>query len=144
MEIKDFKDLSPEYKNLVEQAKAASQNGYAVYSGYRVGAAVLGADNSIYLGANFENASFPCAICAEQAAIACANSNGHRDAKAIAIFALKAQQPIAPCGLCRQVIAEMGALSNCDIEVLMADANLQKVEIAKISELLPKQFKLSG
>ncbi len=144
MITKDFQDLIPEYKNLVEQAKAASQSGYAVYSGYRVGAAALCADGSFYLGANFENASFPCSICAEQAALACANSSGHRDVKAIAIFALKAQQPIAPCGLCRQVIAQMASLSNCDIEIIMSDANMQKVRLAKISQLLPDQFKLNG
>jgi cytidine deaminase len=90
---------------LRERAMAAMDRAYAPYSGFRVGAALLGSDGSITDGCNVENASYPAGICAERAALAAAVAHGERSFVAIAI-ATEAQTPTPPCGLCRQALVE--------------------------------------
>ena len=72
-------------KALVQLAKEAMQKAYAPYSGYKVGAALLCADGTVYQGCNIENASFTPTICAERTAFFKAVYDGHRDFKAIAL-----------------------------------------------------------
>ena len=92
-------------EELVQAAIEARKNAYAPYSDFSVGAAVLGASGKIYQGVNLENASYGLTICAERNAIACAVANGERNITAIAVAA-DTEQPILPCGACRQVMAE--------------------------------------
>jgi cytidine deaminase len=86
---------------LLAEADAASQNAYAPYSNYLVGAAVLARDGRVFAAANVENAAYPLGICAERAAIGKAASDGLKpgDVEAIAITA-------SPCGGCRQWLHE--------------------------------------
>jgi coenzyme F420-0:L-glutamate ligase/homotetrameric cytidine deaminase len=122
------------YDHLLEEARQAMQRAYAPYSGFRVGAAVLCKGGTIHSAGNMENASLGAGICAERAAIARALASGEREFKAMAVVG-DCEEPIAPCGICRQTLIEFGE----EIEVIMA--NLQgKAVVASISELLPLAF----
>ena len=81
--------MTPE--KLVEMAIVAMQGAYAPYSGYKVGAALLCADGTIYTGCNIENASFTPTVCAERTAFFKAISAGHREFAAIAVRMEKSQ-----------------------------------------------------
>lgn len=96
---------SPIEVRLIDAARRARLRAYAPYSRFRVGAAVLSADGSIYSGANVENASYPLSHCAERVAIHNAVADGHRHLRAVAIVA-DGTDPAMPCGACRQVMAE--------------------------------------
>ncbi len=71
---------------LWQEAKKISDNAYAKYSGYRLGAALLGKSGTIYTGVNVENASYGLSNCAERSALFCAISQGEREFSALAIF----------------------------------------------------------
>lgn len=119
--------------SLIRQAIAARQRAYAPYSNYLVGAAVLTADGSVVIGCNVENAAYPAAICAERVALTAAVSQGYRDFVAIAVATFNGG---TPCGICRQVMAELGPA----MTVYISDAagNFQTTTVA---ELLPGAFR---
>lgn len=118
---------------LVSRAQKSLVNAYCPYSGFAVGAALLASSGKIYTGANCENASLGATICAERAALTSAISAGERSFVAIAVAAGK--QPVTPCGICRQVLAEFG-----DITVLCAAAQGEDYRILDLSALLPDAF----
>ena len=80
-------------------------SAYAPYSGYLVGAALLGEDGVIYRGTNVENASYGLALCAERSAVAAAVGAGTRKYRAL-VVCTAGDRPAAPCGMCRQVLVE--------------------------------------
>ena len=92
-------------KELIEAARAVRANAHAPYSRYQVGAAVRAASGKIYVGANVENASYGLALCAERSAVAAAISAGEKRLSAVAVVT-STSPPAAPCGMCRQVLAE--------------------------------------
>ena len=99
--------MTPE--QLAELAKEAMTHAYAPYSGYRVGAALLCADGSVYQGCNIENASYTPTVCAERTAFFKAVYDGKREFSAIAVCGGKDGQITGffpPCGVCRQVMSE--------------------------------------
>lgn len=122
------------YDSLIEQAAEALQNAYAPYSGFRVGAALLGKSGRTYSASNIENASSGADICAERAALAKAVASGERDFEAIAIVG-DTPEPIAPCGICRQSLIEFGK----DILIIMANLSGEALT-ASVEDLLPKAF----
>ena len=122
------------YDPLIERAKEAMNEAYAPYSGFRVGAALLSRSGRIYSAGNIENAASGAGICAERAALASAVASGEREFEAVAVMGTS-DEPVSPCGLCRQSLIEFGE----DITVIMASAGGEAVT-AKLSDLLPAAF----
>ncbi|AGB41512.1 cytidine deaminase, homotetrameric [Halobacteroides halobius DSM 5150] len=111
-------------EQLIEEAIRARENAYTPYSNFKVGAALLTVDDEIYTGCNVENSSYGLTNCAERTAIFKAISEGKKDFKALAVVA-DTDDPVSPCGACRQVISEFGP----GIKVIMA--NLEGDAITK-------------
>lgn len=95
-----------DWKALREAAARARKNAHAPYSGFAVGAALKTEDGRVFTGANVENASYGLSLCAERSAHAAAVAAGARRFVALAIVA-PGPEPASPCGMCRQVLAEM-------------------------------------
>ncbi len=127
-------NLSQEQKaDLVKIAKDVRKWAYAPYSKYKVGAALLTESGKVYEGVNVENAAFPVTNCAERTAVFSAVANGETRFQAIAVVT---ENGGAPCGSCRQVLAEFGT----DILVIVADEHENIVIEKKLIELLPGAF----
>ena len=110
------------------------KHAYAPYSGFNVGAAVLCSSGAIYAGCNVENSAYPSGICAERSALAAAIAAGERDIIGLAVVA-DSDRPVSPCGMCRQVIAELAPRSR----VLLANLRGERVETTP-DALLPGAF----
>ncbi len=122
-----------ETNELIEKAKEYRERAYTPYSKFKVGAAVLTRRGNVYGGCNIENASYPLTNCAERTAVFKAVSEGEREFEAIAVVA-DTDGPCAPCGACRQVMAEFRIP-----RIIMA--NLKgKVKEVSLEELLPFAF----
>jgi cytidine deaminase len=119
-------------KMLISAAVDVRNKAYAPYSGFSVGAALLTKSGEIFTGCNVENISYRLTVCAEQAAVASAIAQGHRDFVSIAVVA-DSDQPIVPCGACRQLLAEF----NPSLSVIMATTTGKEEEV-RLSELLPR------
>jgi cytidine deaminase len=117
---------------LVDAARHARELAYAPYSGYKVGAAVLTRDGTVYTGCNVENAAYPAAICAERVAITKAISDGQRDFLAIAVITSSGG---FPCSICRQVMFEFGP----EMLVFIGDGEGVLAECT-VNDLLPDGF----
>jgi cytidine deaminase len=90
-------------------ALEASRASYSPYSRFRVGAALLCADGSVFTAANIENRSFGLTTCAERNAVGAAVSAGKREFAGIVVATPDAEYPVSPCGACRQVLSEFMA-----------------------------------
>lgn len=95
-----------DYKQLYEAALAVAKNAYVPYSQFHVGAALLLPDGTIQTGINIENRSYGATNCAERTAVFSAIEKGYKTFKAIAVATPDADYPVAPCGICRQVLTE--------------------------------------
>ena len=126
------------YEKLCELAKEAMLHSYSPYSGFKVGAALLCKDGTVYQGCNIENAAYGPTNCAERTAIFKAVYDGHRDFAAIAVCGGKdgvITGAFPPCGVCRQVMREF---CGDDFEILMV--NPQGYEAVSLADLLPHSF----
>lgn len=145
---KQYEELTPEEKRLVDAAKKATERSYSPYSKFCVGAALRLDDGTIFIGANQENAAFPVTLCAERTAIFAAQVQ-HPD-KAITEIAIAAKSqsqnqgqgqshPVTPCGSCRQVLVEMEQRYHRNIRVIMYGE--ERIYIAEsVKDLLPLTF----
>lgn len=115
-------------------AEAAMTHAYAPYSQFRVGAALLATDGTIYAGCNVENSSYPAGSCAERHAIGAAVNAGRQQFTSL-IIVTEADVPTPPCGLCRQALVEFApglAITSYGANDASAHWNL--------SDLLPSPF----
>jgi cytidine deaminase len=118
---------------LIAAARNAQAQAYAPYSNFRVGAALEAADGTIFLGCNVENASYGLTICAERAAVCAAISAGVRAFRR-AVVASAVDPPAAPCGACRQVLAEFG------LDLPIDGVGRTQAVRWRLSELIPHAF----
>ncbi len=137
-------ELPNEYQYLIEEAKKQLPKAWAPYSGFHVGAAVQLENGDIYAASNQENSAYPSGICAERNAIFYANSQAPDIAvKAIAIAALTGgkllNNPITPCGACRQVLLETEQRFGKDIVIILYGSDKTQV-IGNVKQLLPLCF----
>ena len=124
-------------EKLFESAIMARENSYSPYSNYKVGAALLCKDDTVYTGCNIENAAYTPTVCAERVAFFKAVCDGKRDFSAIAIAGGKDEiESCTPCGVCRQVMAEFCDNKNFKI-ILLKDGELKEITLG---ELLPMSF----
>ena len=128
-------------KELINAALKAREKSYCPYSGFSVGAALLGKSGKVYLGCNVESAAYPAANCAERTAFFKAVSDGEREFSGIAVVGGKAGVQIGavcpPCGICRQVMMEF-----CDPKTfrIILENGGGKVRTFLLEELLPLGF----
>ncbi len=123
------------FQELIAAAKEARKRAYAPYSKFAVGAALLTADGKIYQAGNIENASYSHCMCAERTVLFKAFSEGDKQFKAFAVIA-DTQEPIAPCGACRQVMLE---LCEPDLQVILGNMKEEYIETT-VQKLLPYPF----
>lgn len=137
-------EMSDIDRNLIDCAIRATQNAYANYSHFYVGASLLLENGSIVIGANQENAAFPSSLCAERSAIFAAQSQQPlQPIKTIAIAAKNntglLKNPITPCGACRQVMLEIEDRYKMPVRVLLY-GQVGVYEVQSVKDLLPLSF----
>jgi cytidine deaminase len=126
--------MKREYRELAKAAQKAKLNAYSPFSKFRVGAALLTEDGTIFTGCNIENSSFGLTICAERVAIFNAISSGASKFAAIAVVS-DDHGFTPPCGACRQVLSDLAG----DIDFVMMDSK-ERFKILKLTTLLPFAF----
>ncbi len=119
-------------KELIERARSARELAYAPYSGFAVGAALLGKGGGLFIGANIENISYGLTNCAERVAVGNAAMQGEHEFVALALVSDSAE-PVMPCGACRQVLAEFAP----NLRIISATLSGKEAE-HNLSELLPR------
>jgi len=122
--------------DLRAEAHRAMERAYAPYSGFRVGAAVETGEGRIHGGCNVENASFSVTMCAERVAIGAAVTAGGRHIRRVYVCSTS-PEPVPPCGVCRQALAEFGA----NLEVVSEGVE-GRIRTWSLADLLPEQFRL--
>jgi cytidine deaminase len=118
---------------LITAARAAQGLAYAPYSKFRVGAALEAMNGTVFTGCNVENASYGLTICAERAAVCAAVSAGAQRFRR-AVVVSDVDPPAAPCGACRQVLAEFG------LDLPIEGVGPKQTISWHLSELLPAAF----
>ncbi|MCK5638397.1 MAG: cytidine deaminase [Flavobacteriaceae bacterium] len=142
---KDSSELSPSENNLFLKAIEARKNAYAPYSKFSVGVSLLLETGKIIQGNNQENAAYPSGMCAERVAIWNAASN-YPDLKVEKIFISASSskktvdQPVSPCGSCRQTLAEYEINQSHNIEVYFTGETGKIIKTNSIRDLLPLVF----
>ncbi len=122
---------------LIKEAKLARLKAYAPYSKFLVGAALLCSDGTVFHGANIENSSYSLCMCAERNAIYHAYMNGYRKEDFVSIALIgETDDPISPCGSCRQVMQE---LLPSHAKVIMSNIK-GDTKVVEVKELLPFAF----
>lgn len=124
--------------DLIAAARTAAENSYSPYSRFAVGAALRFADGTVVTGTNIENASYGLALCAETVAVARAMADGVRGGLEAVAVTGPGDDPITPCGRCRQVLNELAQLGGTNPVVLCTGA--AEVRRMRLSELLPHAF----
>lgn len=140
-----YNELEGDDKAVVDAARAATANSYAIYSNFHVGAAVLLANGVVVSGSNQENAAYPSGLCAERTTLFWANSQYPKEAvKILAIAACtngsELEMPIPPCGACRQVILETENRFKTPMRIILYGAKECYIIEEGIKALLPLSF----
>jgi len=143
-EYQTINELPESEQKLLSEARKVTKLAYAPYSGFHVGAAILLENEKIFTGNNQENSAFPSGLCAERVALFYANANYPETAvKTIAISAAKndilVEEPVKPCGACRQVMAETEVRFGKPIRLILDGQNSIMV-LENVESLLPLSF----
>ncbi len=144
-EFDSIHELDADNRQMLAEAQEACVQAYSPYSGFSVGAAVKCDDGRIVRGNNQENAAYPSGLCAERVALfsAMSQNNATRIVKlAIAVKTEKGNihQPVAPCGACRQVIAEYEHRQGSKIEIIFTSETGRTYKVDGVDALLPFTF----
>lgn len=142
--IYGYEELSENDRELVEQAKKATQSSYAPYSNFHVGAAARLEDGTIVTGSNQENSAFPSGTCAERTALFYANARyPEQCVKELAVAAFNKGKftavPTPPCGACRQVILGVEERYGRPVRILLYGEDGTYI-MDSVKALLPLQF----
>jgi cytidine deaminase len=138
-------DLSLQENELMQQAFEARSKAYAPYSKFTVGVAILLDNGVVVQGSNQENAAYPSGLCAERVAIYYAGAN-YPTAKMVKMFITASpqdrnlQEPIPPCGSCRQAIAEYEMKQDIPIEIFFMGAEGPIYKSDSLKNILPLVF----
>ena len=127
--------MADDPQELLAAADAVMRRAHVPYSGFRVGAALLGSNGTIHAGANVENASYSQAQCAEASAIGVMIAGGETGITAVAIVAEKLEH-CPPCGGCRQRLSEF---ADADTPVYLGRPGSEPL-VTTLGELLPLAF----
>ena len=144
LEYSGLEELEPKDRELCEAAEKALAGSYAPYSKFNVGAAVRLADGCIVTGATQENAAYPSGLCAERTAMFSAHAN-HPDTPMTAIAITAAQNGklnediTAPCGACRQVMAEYQKIS-CRKWTILLYGKKKIIKLSQVDDIMPFIF----
>ena len=131
-------DKRIQHQALMTAAVEAREFSYSPYSGYRVGAALMGKSGRVYTGCNVENAGYTPTNCAERTALFKAVSEGEREFSAIAVVGGSGDHldpACTPCGVCRQVLAEF-----CEPDMPVIMGTPDAIRVMTLGELLPFAF----
>ncbi len=139
-----LEEMEPSMRELVEKAKAMTQNAYCPYSHFHVGAAARLADGQIVAGSNQENAAYPSGLCAERTTLFAANANNPNtpvEALAIACYTQGhyTKDAASPCGACRQVMLETEHRFSKPMQVILYGEDMCYV-FDSAADLLPLNF----
>jgi len=139
-------ELTPADRELLNEATKAAMDAYAPYSKFSVGAALRLENGKIIKGNNQENVAYPSGLCAERVALFYASANyPNQKVESIAVTAntkeFKIEDPVSPCGSCRQVMAESEKKQSANIRVIMKGENGKVYVSENVKNLLPLMFK---
>jgi cytidine deaminase len=125
--------------DLAAAARAAAEGSYSPYSGFRVGAVVVGEHGEVFIGANVENSAYPVSSCAEATAINTAVSHGVRKIDTVAVACIDATnvEGAYPCGRCRQIMSEFDVTT-----VVVTGGPGSEIREHTLDELFPHRFEL--
>ena len=141
----DINDFSKQEQLLIKETMAKAKNAYAPYSKFNVSSGILLSDDMILSATNVENASYPVGICAERNVLSYCMSNYPKSIiTTIAVYAQKSigelNQPITPCGMCRQALLEAENKQGKSIRLIMIGNNNNFLVVNKCQYLLPFAF----
>ncbi len=134
-------DLSADQQELVNRALAISQQAYVPYSKFHVGAALELDNGEIFASTNQENAAYPVGTCAERGLLVYVSSQfPNMIIKRLAVSTEDLQQPLPPCGMCRQAILEYEKKQNQPIEIILSGKSGKVYVLKSAKDLLPLYF----
>jgi len=141
----DINDFTPLEQQLISKTIAKAKNAYAPYSKFNVSSGILLSDNTILSATNVENASYPIGICAERNVLSyCISNYPNSIISSIAVYAEKSigklNQPITPCGMCRQALLEAENRQQTPIKLIMIGNDTNFLVVTKCAYLLPFAF----
>lgn len=137
--------LSTDDQSLLLKARETALGAYAPYSGFMVGASARMSNNSVVLGSNQENASYPIGICAERVLLAAVSSIAPNESIVVMAISYYSKEvdssfPVAPCGMCRQALVEFENRFERPIRLLLSGSSGEVYELNSASVLLPFSF----
>jgi cytidine deaminase len=148
-EYNSIDELSLRDAELLRAAMKATQNAFAIFSNFRVGAAArVNGEADIYIGSNQENASYPVGICAERSLMAAVASKFGAD-KIIETIAVsydngnpgkESNFPISPCGMCRQALLQYEHNTSHPVRLILSGKQGKIFIVESAAHLLPLAF----